>query len=269
MRLTKLSAVLAVVAAFGAACSGSSEDSNSQATSVPDVIGQSLENFREVRSFQTTFSTTTEAEGLRVITNGQAAVEAGALVYAQMSIDTGDSGQQFDELLFASTDLYMKDTAGQWFVLSPWNQGQRPDELSEFRPEDLVVDYEETAGGLIDVEELPDETIDGETFLHRAGRVSFSDVYPDAPSGTDGSVHVDLFLRTNHYLPRRVRVVTSVEFEGAKLEEDATYDFRDYDQPITPPERPAEVRPWRDLQFPEAPCTGDAFEICPSPPVRP
>ncbi len=43
---------------------------------------------------------------------------------------------------------------------------------------------------------------------------------------------------------------------------DATFEFFDYDQPITLPEPPDDVRPWRDLQLPEAPCTGSEFTGC-------
>jgi archaemetzincin len=258
-----LSTVLAATAVFGAACfGGGGDDSGPKGMSAADVIGQSIDNFRNVRSFQTSVNTKTQAEGLDVTSTGTAGTEGGALVYAQLSIDSGQEDPAFSELLFAAPDLYMRQTNGQWFVLSPWNQGQRPDELSDFSPEDLVVDYEDIAGDITGVEERGEETIDGEAFLHYAGDVDFNTAYPDAPEIADGEVHADLFLRESDYLPRRVRVVTIFELGEAKLVEDATFDYRDYNQPLTPPERPAQVSPWRDLEFPEAACIGENFERC-------
>ena len=261
-RLFILATILAATTALGSACSGGgSTDDRPQATAF-DAIARSLESFRDVRSFQTSFNTTTEGEGFRVATDGQATVEAGSLIYAQMEIDSGDDAQQFDELLFASPDLYMKQTDGQWFVLSPWNQGQRPGELSDFSPNDLVIDYEDIASEASDVGERPEETIEGVVFYHYFARLDFEMVYPEAPANVSGEVEADFFLNKTDYLPRRVRIVTTYEFENSKLVEDSTFDFREYNGAIIHPARPAEARPWRDLQAPEALCAGEQLSRC-------
>lgn len=253
--------LLTAAAVFGAACSSGGSEKVPSGTSAADVIVKSVENFRNVQSFHASFNTLTEGEGVSISGDGEAGVDAGDLVFARMTF-SGEDDLQFQEIFFAAPDLYMKQTDGQWFVLSPWNQGQRPGELSDFNPEDLVINYTETASQVSGADNQGEETIDGESFLHYEGSVDFRQAYPDAPDSVDGDVRVDLFLRKDDYLPRRVAVATTYKFQGSEVTEDATFDYRDYNQPVTAPERPVQVRPWRDLELPEAACIGENFEPC-------
>jgi predicted Zn-dependent protease len=237
-------------------------ESGNEAPSPADAVAQSRRNFAQVESFRTRWTFPPQGdEDFNVST--EAGFESGKLVYASMSV-SGDGVHEleFSELLFIDPDLYMHRSDGQWFVLSPWNQGVRPDELSDFDPNDFVVDYDQVAGHLADIEQLDDQTVDDESYLRFIGSADIREVEPDAPSTLEGTLDVQLLLDKDDYLPHTLRIVRIVEDSEFRSETTTVQEFFDFGKALTPPERPAQVRPWRDLQFPDAPCTGEAFETC-------
>jgi len=250
---------LFALAALVAACTGSSDEDVPPA----DIVAQSRQNFSQVESFRARWAFPAPGgEDFSVLT--EAGFQSGDLVYASMSF-AGDGAAELEvsELVFIDPDLYLHRSDGQWFVLSPWNQGTRPDELSEFDPNDLVADYRELAAQLSDIEQLDDEIFEGESYLRYIGSMDLKEFDPDAPSGQKGTVGVQLLLDRDDYLPRTVRIITTVKDEdGFSRTEDVTQEFFDYNEPVTPPERPADVRTWRDLQLPDATCIGDQFAGC-------
>ncbi len=257
--LAKLLLILAfALSGLVGACAGPSEEALPPA----EVVAESRLNFSQVESFRARWTLPPQGdEDFSISTEG--GFRFGDMVYASMSFSAETMDElKFDELLFIHPDLYMHGSDGQWFVLSPWNQGTRPDELSDFDPSDLLVDYEEVSGQLFDIEQLDNEALDGDSYLRYIGSLDLHQFDPDAPSGQEGSVDVQLLLDKDDYLPRTVRIVTNVKDGEFRSQTTIIQEFFDYNEPVTPPERPQGVRPWRDLEFPGAPCTGEAFEGC-------
>jgi predicted Zn-dependent protease len=173
-------------------------------------------------------------------------------------------------VLFIPPDLYMRAEDNRWYVLSPWDQGIPRDELPEFGPDAQIIDYGWITDELSDIEQLADGTIDGETYMRYGGTINPTESSSENPSdtiglrpfGIAGTLDIELWLHEETYLPRKMHVsVRSVGGESNSLT-DVTFEFFDYDQPITLPERPEGARPWRDLDMPEAPCTGAAYAQC-------
>ena len=72
------------------------------------------------------------------------------------------------------------------------------------------------------------------------------------------SQHLQSWLHKETYLPRKLQV----DLTGQDTSVTVTIEFFDYNLPPALPQPPASVRPWRDLELPEAPCTGESFSSC-------
>jgi len=234
-----------------------------------EALAASRESFAELESFQARFHFKIDADEVSATTEGQAAYQSDDLAYSR-HVFAGDApGQQeIAELLFLPPDLYLRMSDGRWFVLSPWNQGIRPDEQPQFGPDNPIVDYDEITGHLSDIEQLPDETIDDEDYLRYAGVIDLREIPSSAPpdvvsarpsGNAQGTASVELWLHKESYLPHKMQISASLARGEYTL---LTFEFFDYNRPIALPQRPADARPYRDLQFPEAPCTGSEFAGC-------
>ena len=254
-------AVVATTALFAVACRGG--------LSPTEALAASRESFAEMESFQARFHFKIDADEVSATTDGQAAYQSDDLAYSR-HVFAGDAPGQEEiaELLFLPPDLYLRLSDGRWFVLSPWNQGIRPDEQPQFGPENPIVDYGEITGHLSDIEQLPGETIDDEDYLRYAGVIDLREIPSSAPpdvvsarpsGNAQGTANVELWLHKESYLPHKMQIIASLARGESSL---LTFEFFDYNRPIALPQRPADARPYRDLQFPEAPCTGSEFAAC-------
>ena len=267
-----ISAILAAglaVAVLGATCS------DSPTLPPAEALARSAADFRDLRSFKARFQITTDAKEFVATTEGEVAYESESLAYFTATYADDVPGQKMTELLVIPPNLYQRGPDGQWYVLSPWNQGIRPEELPEDGLDDQFIAYDWIVDGLSDVERIEDETIDGEDYLHYAGTVSLSDGDPGnfvsaapptimgsrSPGSAQATAQVEFWLHKDTYLPGRVRISVSAAGQSGSGG-DATFDYFDYNQQITLPEPPKDTRPWRDLQLPEAPCTGSEFASC-------
>jgi archaemetzincin len=234
-----------------------------------EALAASRESFAEIESFQARFHFKIDANEVSATTDGQAAYQSDDLAYSR-HVFAGDAPGQEEiaELLFLPPDLYLRMSDGRWFVLSPWNQGIRPDEQPQFGPDTPIVDYDQITGHLSDIEQLPDETIDGEDYLRYAGVIDLREIPSSAPpdvvsarpsGNAQGTANVELWLHKESYLPHKMQISASLARGESSL---LTFEFFDYNRPIALPQRPADARPYRDLQFPEAPCTGSEFAEC-------
>lgn len=252
-------AVLAVLA--GAGCSG---DSHSPAK----VLPSSRENFAKVESYRVRLHFTSQTGKLESSGESEAAYSSHKLAFGHYVL-AGDAPNQqaITELLFIPPDLYLRMPDGRWFVISPWNQGIRPDAVQQFSPDDPIVDYVGITRALHNIKHLPDETIDGEEYMRYAGVVDVAALPPATPSGVAapssipsvGTARADLWLHKGSYLPYKLQTSASLAGTDSSV---ATFEFFDYNRTPILPERPAGARPWRDLQLPEAPCTGARFIAC-------
>lgn len=220
------------------------------------VVEQSGVAIQGFASYRVTFS----VDGPDSLSyEGEEAYEAQALAYSRL---LGNDGSEEVEVLFIPPDLYMNGPDSGWVVLSPWHQGIRPAELSALTdddalgPDDAFLDYARFAKLVRDPEQLQDEDIDGEPVVHFKGHFNPSKLWPEADSDT---VDVDLWLHWGNFAPRRVETGPITDESGAAR---LTFDFVDYNEPVTIAERPPDAQPVRDLQLQEAPCTGDALAAC-------
>lgn len=262
--------VAGLTALFGAACgsSGSQTDSStssdssvqSAGPSPEEVVSASGENFSKIGSLRARISV--ESESLAGTIESEVGYQSDNVSFSRtVYTDSALGPDDFGEMLFVSADLYFRTVRGDWFVLSPWDQGTRPGELGFDGPQPLF-HYVDFLDDLYNIDRLPDETIDGEDYLRYSGEIDLINLASlglSDGSSNEGSAHADFWLSDESYLPYRVQIGASFAGSGSI---DVMIEFFEFDSPITLPERPANAHPIRDLQFPEAPCTGASFNAC-------
>jgi predicted Zn-dependent protease len=249
-----------LVALLGAACD---DDLTPR-----EALAESSESFAETESYEVRFEMTIEQDGERTTAEGRAGYEGDTLAYSEQSF-SGNLLEQsgISEQLFVPPDLYARASAGDWYVLSPWNQGIRPDELPEFLT-DQIVDYPLMTEQLHDIEWLPDQTLDGRDYLRIAGVLdqrgfrSSSPALCNDPAFDYEEVGIVLLLEKKTFLPHKISMEASTGPLRSDVSMETSIQFTDYDGPVTPPEPPAEARPWRDWQMVQTPCTGDQLVSC-------
>jgi predicted Zn-dependent protease len=253
--------VLVVVSAatsfLGAACGGS--------LSPAEAVAASGANFRAAESFEASYQVTIEGDDLGFASENEMGYDADKVAYSTVSID-GELA-----MIFIPPDLYMRPADDTWYVLSPWDQGIPRDELPEFGPDDQIIDYGWISDELSNIEQLPDESIDGEKYLRYAGTIDLDEASPEAASETvalrpfgitEGTLDIDLWLYRKSYLPRKVQVSVPSAADVSNALTGVSFEFLAYNQPLLPPQRPEGARPWRDLEMPEAACAGSGFAQC-------
>ena len=226
-----------------------------------EVLRASRDNFANIESFRTRFEV--EFESLDGTVEGEAGHVSGAVLYSR-TVYAGDTLGEggFEETLFLPPDFYFKSPDEGWFVMSPWSQGLRPDELEESNIDKPLLEYDSFVVDLLDVERLPDETIGGEDYMRYSGVITFDSMpwlFPQDIASSRETADADIWLSSRSYLPYKVRIDADLP-GGASFV--VTIEFLDLGQAITPPEPVADARPLRDIQFPDAPCMGDEFATC-------
>lgn len=249
-------AAMASLALMNASCQGT--------ISPTEALAASGKKFDRLTSFRARIESTTTSSGLTFTSKGSAAYENDELAYMQftMTADGGGSARTSESLL-VPPDLYIQMPDGQWYVLSPWHQGTRPNEVPDLSLNEALLDYHEMTRKLDGVEKLPDETIDGVTYLRFSGELPFDSIGSEMNvlGSGEGSFRVDLWVDGNTELPFRMLEKADLKAEALGFSVEAETLF-EYNQPIVIPEVPTDTRPYRDMEFPEAPCTGSGFEGC-------
>ena len=265
-------AVVATTALLAIACRGGDDPAKGdEAAETParDLIAASRRALREALSFEVGYKTTQESGDVKYTSKGEAGYESGELVYSRMTVTGEQNGtEDVTEFLLLPPDMYLRPNEEGWFVQSPWNQGIRPDELPEGSLGDQLLDYEGITNAMEEIEQLPTAMIDGVEYVHLRGAAKPEDLAGDDEEAielledADGSGEVELWLRAEGYLPLRIQLKTDVEIENVRVLTILKYEFFQYDATLTLPERPADARPYRDLVYPTAPCTGPQFAAC-------
>jgi predicted Zn-dependent protease len=229
-----------------------------------EALARSGERFGEIDTFRLLIDVRTDVDGLTFATEGEVAYQTDGVMYSRMSFSDET------EILFLPPDLYLRASDGSWYVQSPWDQGIPRDELPEVGPDEQTIDYQGIVGAISDIEQLDDETIDGEDYLHYSGLIDIRDLPSRDPSDTDllpfgvytRTERIELWLDKETYLPRKLHVGGGPAEGESEPSVDDTFEFFEYERPITSPAPPENARPLRDLQLPAAACVGAQFAPC-------
>ena len=221
-----------------------------------EVIERSVQEFQQTTSYEAVFEIEYDDSGKAVRLEGGYGYDNDELVYSRSVVEPLVASNEFiEEYLLIADDLYLRRGNGGWYVQSPWSQGIRPDELADYDVEASVFQYDDLPEEFA-VEELEDEEIEGNEYWHY--KMEFE---PDSEGAKpEARTENDIWLDGDTYLPFRVEV------EGTSVGPPETsvmllYEFSNFGGVVTGPDRP-DALPYRDLAFPEAPCTGDEFTGC-------
>ncbi|MEX1195434.1 MAG: LppX_LprAFG lipoprotein [Dehalococcoidia bacterium] len=261
---------IASLTLFGcfALLSGGCKGTTASATPAEEVAA-AAERYSEAKdatAVTITAEVTTEAEGLRVQFRGVSSYSTDGIVFSDERYET-EFGPITGEshVIIVNGDLYMTpgEGDGDWFVLSPWHQGTRPEEIPDLGINALLADFERIARELESIRAHENDVIDGVAFKRYSGKLDWdSFAGEDDQTIASGTVDIDLWVDDESGLPFRMDWETEISRAGADTATlQATQTFA-YDAQVNPPDPPANARPWRDLAFPDAPCTGEAFEGC-------
>jgi predicted Zn-dependent protease len=229
-----------------------------------ETLAASGEAFAKIESYAVLFEINVECDGQRTTVEGRAGYEGDALVYSEGSFSGDLSEQEMNDVLFIPPDLYGRMSNGDWYVLSPWNQGIRPDEMENLPLNDEIIGYSLVTEQLHDIERLPDQALNGEDYLRIAGIVDGRDLLSDSEFGFNdfSDMGVVLWLDKATLLPNKITLETSAGGANPDSSMDASIEFTQYNDPGALPERPGEARPWRDLEMGDPTCTGAELAAC-------
>jgi predicted Zn-dependent protease len=265
-RLTLIVAAIAWVVFLGAGCGKSSRPKQGASVSVTATAtaepsaGAALEAsgvaFDQAASYRLRFTIGPSVQN--VVLQGDATYSAHTAVYAHTTfVGVEVAPDAVAAYLFLPPDLYLQLGDRSWLVQSPWNQGIRPGEEKDIGLRQPVIDFTDLASKVRQVEQRPDETVDGRRFKRLSGVIKLADVPGLAAAGAAGSASIDVWIAADTGLLGKVQIQTTGP--DAFL---AAIEYTDYNQPFVPPPAPENARPLRDAQFPDAPCTGAEVEPC-------
>ncbi len=159
------------------------------------------------------------------------------------------------ELLILGTDIYMNIPGQGWTVMSLDDLGVDAATFEELiknggSPFDYTSLIEQLGG---QIEQLPDETIDGVTYTHYRGSLDFEDLLAafsdtfgvgDAfpADSLSGPLVFDLWVDAETLLPHRVTIDGSFTIGSDSMDFAATIRFLEYNGAVTIPEPPADAQ---------------------------
>ncbi len=214
-----------------------------------EALNASQEALREIDSVMMSTEITTIFDDATETTFLEVGYEQDELMFVRQGIRDASPRDEISETLLIPDDYYVRTVSGDWYVISPWNQGERFGELPEAGADDAIEFYDkDVAPYLKDLQQADDEQFDGEVFLRYDGIF-------DSP---EGEGQATLWLHKDSYLPRKVRLQASEN--GDRF--DVAVEFIDYDLPVLLP-IPPEARPYRDYEIAgQTPCAGAELELC-------
>lgn len=251
-------ALIVVLAFLSSACEGTLSPSEAVAAS-----GETFAEAKEANSVTVWTEAATKSDDFEIRYRGVSAYATDGIIYADDRFEVEAPGTtEESRVIVVNGDLYMT-YMGEWFVLSPWHQGTRPEEIPDLGINSLLSDYERLAGELEGVQEHSSEEIEAVRYRRYSGELDWESFAGEDDSlALSGAFDVDLWVSDETGLPFRM----DYEAELARspmpqLTLTGTQTFG-YDLDMSPPDPPDDAKPWRDLAYPEAPCTAEAFEGC-------
>lgn len=239
---------------------GSDDGSGDLVSTAPlEVLSASAESFQEdVQSLQAEMEFSINAGGFAVDATADMAFQAPDQMHMTMEL----SGLGSFEMLVLGTDIYMNIPPQGWVVFSMeellgdsglGELGVDAESFQEAFSDHSFVDYEEIIGNLGgEIEDLGDETIDGETFRHYRGSLDFADLtaaFSDAfgvsenldLEGVSGPLTFDTWVDPDTFLPHKLTVSGEFAFGADSMVFDASMLFFSYNEPVDIPAPPEDA----------------------------
>lgn len=218
-----------------------------------EVLAISAERFHdEPESMEGTFGADVKMEGLEIRYDGEFSFAAPDRMHVSI-----DSVGTKTEILLTGGDAYvLPDNEEEWYRLENDWEGLDPDTLELFLESRGFLHYGNLANRLLRLEQLPDESLDGRTYLHYWGFVELQDLADVvltgltgqalAPAYADtegGPAETHLWLDRDTFLPRRVEMRGEWTLDDLTTSQSLTFDFFSYDADVTVPDAPADAKP--------------------------
>ncbi len=169
-----------------------------------------------------------------------------------VQIDPASAQPAIDEYLLLPPDLYLHTSDSKWYVQSPWNQGIKPADMPDAGSLDPITQYQQVIDNIMQIRAVPDDVIDGHSYLRFTGK-------------SDPNGQVDVWIDADTGVPYKVEVTGALQSAWdtpTSATTRVTIVFTDFNRSPVLPEAPTQTRPVRDLQLPQALCTGSAFAGC-------
>jgi hypothetical protein len=215
------------------------------------VLATSAERFaQKVETFRGTFDMTMTMGDFHIGTKGRISFRSPDTMY--MTMDIG--GQTMEELVVLP-DIYMRLPGEGWCVMTAESMGINREAYEDYLRSQGPSDYWNTAQQLDGLTQLPDEVLDGVTYLHYEGTLDMSEALKDIPEGLYEPgmleqiedvlqpVTTELWLDKETYLPHRTDVHMTLSVQGTDFSMDMSMEYSGYNEPVYIPEPPIDVEP--------------------------
>ena len=248
--------LVAMLIVLAAACGGTSKTTSDQIDGDPLVVlSTSAERFQdEVESLESVLQFAINAGGLEIDTSAEMAFQAPDQMHLTMTV----TGLGEFEMLLLGTEIYMNMPGQGWIVFSLDDLGLdeiglNAETLKDTFGDHSFIDYAALVQSVDDeIEDLGDETIDGETYRHYRGTVDFADLiaaFNDAAGASEGldlgdvsgPLTFDVWLNPDSYLPYKMTASGEFDFGAGALVFDAEMLFTSYNEPVDIPDAPQDA----------------------------
>lgn len=217
-----------------------------------ELIATSAERFHdEPESVEGTFSTEVKMEGLEIRSEGVFAF----IAPDRMHITIDSVGTTMDILLTGGESYLRLADEDDWYKLEGDWEGLDPDTLKLFLEARGFLHYGNLADRLFRLEQLPDESLDGRTYLHYWGFVEnrdLADIFltgltgqalaPADPDLGGGPAETHLWLERDTFLPHRVEIHGEWTLGDVTSTQSLTFEFAGYGGDVAVPEAPADAK---------------------------
>ncbi len=230
-----------------------------------EVLSASAENFQQdVESLRMEMVYTMNIGGFVIDADMEMAFQAPDQMHMTMDI----TGLGSYEMLMLGTDVYMNMPMQGWMVFSMDDLladlgvdelGVDAGSFQDVFSEHSFLDYEaiiRSLGG--DVEDMGEETVDGDTYRHYRATLDFADLaaaFSDVFSVSDGlsldevsgPLTFDVWVDPESILPYSLTVSGEIAFGVASLVFDADMRIFGYNEPVEMPSAPEDAASFADL----------------------
>jgi len=244
-----------LLAVLLSACGGGG-DSVRGAIAPADALAASADHFsQDVSSMTGKFTMKFTSGGSSVENQGDYAFESPNRLHMTMDV----LGTKL-ELLMLPPDFYLYFPDRGWYQIDTNAFGINFEELEKYVNSRGPVDYSSIARQIKGLSQLPDEEIDGKSYLHYGGDVDFSTLADQLPGGivdpgaletakqAVSAVRTDAWVDRDTYLPRRLNMGFNFNPNaGRDFRMDMAMDILQYSQPVDIPAAPSNAHRLSEL----------------------